>query len=132
MGNTMTAGSLKVSKKILTGRQMSDAAYIDQAVQWSRDLTRMRTRGPGDIENAMRAIEREYGVDYWTLWQLRYARSRVRTMGVSIYVRLRDAYEAECARQVRKLRHEIEITQKISGPADPLVVAAQALVEEKE
>ena len=36
---------------------MSDAAYLDQAAVWSKDLTRMKARGPGDTENAMRRVE---------------------------------------------------------------------------
>ena len=54
-----------MSKMKWTDRQMSDAAYLDQAATWSKDLTRMRSRGPGDMENAMRSLERDYGIDYW-------------------------------------------------------------------
>ena len=46
---------LQVGKK---GLPMSDTAYLDQAATWSKDLTRMKARGPGDTENAMRQIER--------------------------------------------------------------------------
>ncbi len=109
---------------------MSDAAYLDEAERWSKDLTRMRSRGPGDLENAMRSIEREYGVDYWTLWRLRYRRSAVRDIGVSAYMRLKAAYQAECERQMRKLKHEIEITEQIAGADATAVVAAKALVGE--
>lgn len=107
---------------------MTDAAYIDEAVDWSKKLTRMKARGPGDLENAMRQIEREYGVDYWTLYALRYRRNRIRDIGVSIYMRLRAAYEAECARQMRRLAHEIETTRKIAGASHPAVAAAAAVV----
>lgn len=118
-----------MSKKGLTGNQMSDAVYVDQAARWSKDLTRMRARGPGDTENAMRAIERDYGVDYWTLWRLRYRRSQVHDIGVSIYMRLLNAYRSECERQRRKLQLEIEITKAIAGTTHPAVVAAETLVD---
>lgn len=111
---------------------MSEAAYIDQAVTWSKDLTRMKTRGPGDLENAMHRIEREYGVDYWTLWMLRYQRSRLKDIGVSVYMRLKLAYEAERSRQLRLLQHDIEVTKAIAGPADAAVVAAEAVVRAAE
>jgi hypothetical protein len=108
---------------------MSDAAYLDQAAAWSKDLTRMRARGPGDIENAMRSLERDYGVDYWFIWQLRYSRDRLKFLSVSVYERLKSAYAAECERQMQKLRHEITITEAISGPDSDAVRAAKALVE---
>ena len=120
-------------KSLWTKNQMSDAAYLDEAVEWSKSLTRMRARGPGDTENAMRMIEREYGVDYWLLWRLRYRRSVLKDIGVSAYMRLKAAYQAECERQMRKLQHEIEITEAIAGADCAAVGAAKALVgEDKE
>lgn len=105
----------------------SDAAYLDQAALWSKDLTRMRARGPGDLENAMRAIERDYGLDYWFLYQLRYKRDRLKFLSVSVYERLKAAYQAECERQMRKLQNDIAVTEKIAGPDSPAVRAAKAI-----
>lgn len=115
-------------KKNLKGEAMSDVAYLDNAARWSKDLTRMRARGPGDLDNAMRSIEREYGVDYWTLWRLRYRRSAIKDIGVTLYMRLQAAYQAECQRQMRKLEHEITITEAIAGADNTAVRSAQALV----
>ncbi len=70
----------------------------------------MRARGPGDMENAMRSIERDYGIDYWFIYQLRYKRDRLKFLSVSVYDRLKAAYRAECERQMRKLQNEITIT----------------------
>ena len=107
-------------------QKMSDAAYLDQAADWSKHLTRMKSRGPGDTENAMRSVSREYGLDYGFLWSLRYRRERLRIISVSVYEAIRAAYRTECARQMRKLANEITIT-------DPDYVAtAQALVSEIE
>lgn len=119
-------------KKLWVKNQMSDAAYIEQAASWSKDLTRMRARGPGDTDNAMRSIEREYGVDYWTLWRLRYRRDQIKDIGVSIYMRLREAYQAECNRQLRKLHHEIAVTREIAGADNAAVRKAEALVSETD
>jgi hypothetical protein len=105
---------------------MSDATYLDEAAEWSKSLTRMRARGPGDTENAMRSIEREYGVDYWLLWRLRYRKSVLKDIGVSAYMRLKAAYQAECERQMRKLQHDIAKTEAITGITDPVVVAVKA------
>ena len=115
-------------KSLWKKKQMSDATYLDEAAEWSKSLTRMRARGPGDTENAMRTIEREYGVDYWLQWRLRYRRSVLRDIGVSAYMRLKAAYQAECERQLRKLQHDIAKTEAIAGPADAVVVAAKAVV----
>ena len=109
----------------------TDAAYLDQAVKWSKDLTRMKSRGPGDTENAMRQIEREYGLDYGFLWSLRYRRERLRIISISVYEGIRAAYRAECERQMRKLENEIEITERITGTDHHSVRSAKALVSEK-
>src|ERR1700730_5417606 len=107
-------------KKVLP---MSDAAYLDQAATWSKDLTRMKARGPGDTENAMRQIEREYGIDYGFLWSLRYRRDRLRTISISVYESIATAYRSECERQMRKLKNEITTTEKIAGASNRVVVA---------
>lgn len=118
-----------MSKKSLSGAQMPKAAYVDEAVTWSREITRMRTRGPGDLENAMRSIERDYGVDYWTLWQLRYRAQSIKDIGVSVYMRLSAAYQSECGRQMRRFQYEKENTSsEIKGRiAATLISAADAL-----
>ena len=121
-------------KKFLKDHQMSHAALldpheiVDQAEHWSKELTRMRARGPGDVENAMRSIERDYGVDYWVLWRLRYRRDQVKDVWASAFNRLCAAYQIECARQQRKLSDDLKATRKIAGADHPAVVAAAAVV----
>jgi len=121
-----------VHKRLLAKRKMSDSAYLDEAAEWSKSLTRMRARGPGDTENAMRAIERDYGVDYWTLWRLRYRRSALKDIGVTAYMKLKAAHQAECERQLRKLQHDIARTEATAGANRTVVDAAKALVGEGE
>jgi len=127
----MPTWSFQVCKKFLRKRDpnMSDTAYLDQAAHWSKDLTRMKSRGPGDIENAMRRVEREYGIDYGFLWSLRYRRDRLRTISISVYEGIRAAYRAECERQMRKLENEIKRTEEIVGPDSAAVHAAKALLD---
>jgi hypothetical protein len=107
---------------------MSDTAYLDQAATWSKDLTRMKARGPGDTENAMRQIEREYGIEYGFLWSLRYRRDRLKIISLSVYESIRAAYRAECERQMRKLENEIARTEKIAGADRDSIRAAKTLV----
>lgn len=114
-------------KKRWSKNQMSQVAYLDEAAEWSRGLTRMRARGPGDTENAMRSIERDYGVDYWVQWRLRYRLSSLKDIGVTAYMMLKVAYAAECERQMRKLRNELHVTEQIAGADSSAVRAAQAL-----
>jgi hypothetical protein len=116
-------------KNPLQERTMSDAAYVDRAVTWSKKLTRMKASGPGDMENAMRRIEREYGIEYGVLWALRYRKPK--DILASWYFRLKAAYEAECQRQVRMLQHEIEITKAMGAGADA-VASAEAFVREMD
>lgn len=113
------------------GLPMSDVAYLDQAAKWSKDLTRMKVRGPGDTENAMRAVGREYGIEYGVLWSLRYRRDRLKSISISVYEKIAGAYRAECERQMRKLQDEIIITEKIAGADCDAVRAAKALVCEE-
>lgn len=119
-------------KSKLNGDQMSAVEYVDRAAGWSRELTRMRARGPGDTENAMRSIERDYAVDYWIQWRLRYRPSQIKALCVSVYARLEAAYFAECERQRRRLEIEIQTTKAKVGPHHPVVVSSSALVGEAE
>lgn len=106
---------------------MSDTAYVDQAASWARWLTNREARGPGDMENAWRRLATRYGVDWRVFWALRYRKPR--GIETSIYARLCAAYQAECERQMRKLRHELEITKQIAGPDHASVAAASAVVD---
>ena len=108
---------------------MSDAVYLDQADIWSRELTRMKSRGTGDTDNAMRRLEREYGLDYGFLWSLRYRRRTLKIISISVYESIRAAYRNECEKQMRKLGNEIEKTERITGPDDAVVLQAKAFVE---
>ena len=119
---------MKVLKKFLMGRQMSETAFVEEAAHWSRELTRMRASGPGDAENALRGIEREYGINYWTLWQLRYRLAAVKKISAGTYALIKAAYDAERLRQFNKLKRDIERTEKITGPDSAAVRAAKALL----
>lgn len=119
-------------KKSLTGGQVSDVAYIDEAAFRCRELTRMKSRGPGDTENAMRQIESDYGIGFYVTWQLRYRRSRIRSLAWDVVERIKAAHAAECQRQLNKLKQQAERTKAARGADHPLVVATEALVRREE
>jgi hypothetical protein len=125
---TNHGNSVPAIKKSLPISQMTDADHLDQAVAWAKSLTRLKARGPGDTENAMRRIEQEYGIAYSFLWSLRYRRERLKKISKSVFDRIGAAYRTECQRQLRKLHNEIAATEKIAGPDIAAVHAAKALV----
>ena len=92
----------------------------------------MKSRGPGDTENAMRSIEREYGIEFGFLWSLRYRRDRLKIISYSVYECIRAAYREECSRQMRKLKNDLQKTEEATGPNNDVVLAVQALVGEGE
>jgi hypothetical protein len=132
MSSIVNEGELKVLKRFLTGRQMSETAFVEEAAIWSRELTRMRARGPGDADNALRSIESEYGINYWTLWQLRYRLASVKKISAGAYALIKAAYDHERQRQFIKLKRDIERTEAVTGPDRDVVRAAKALVRESE
>jgi len=109
---------------------MSDVAFINEAATLSKRLTRMRASGPGEVERAMRSIERDYGIDYSFQWSLRYRADRLKFISASIFNRIQAAYRAECARQMRSLAHEYQETKESTGLADDFMDSVAALVAE--
>jgi hypothetical protein len=92
----------------------------------------MKARGPGDLDNAMRRVEREYGVEYGMLWSLRYRRERLNKISISVYEKIRAAYREECRRQMRKLEDDLKRTEEAAGADNRVVVAVRALVGKNE
>ena len=117
-----------MSKKPLRVEQMTTA--VSEAREWAKWLVQRETRGPGDLENAMRRIEARYGISFSTLWSLRYRPPK--DIFVSTYELLRSAYLAEHEKQERLLRHEREITKAKSRIGAALVRASSSLAGEKD
>lgn len=101
---------------------------VSDAQGWANELVRRESRGSGDSENAMRRLGARYGIPWRTFWTLRYRPPK--DVMHSIYLRLGAAYQAECERQERLLRHEIEITKIKCGAFCNAVHAGEALVGE--
>ena len=104
---------------------MSEAAVQD-ARDWANKLVIRESRGPGDMDNAIRRVSQRYGIDYWELWGLRYRPPK--RIFLDLYVRLQGAYRSECERQMRLLEHELAKTKLITGDDHAAVRAAEALV----
>ena len=112
--------------RISCGGRMTETAAT--ARSWTYELLRRESRGPGDMENAMRRLETRYGIPWRIFWTMRYRPPTDVLTGV--FVKLGSAYRAECERQERLLRHEIEITKLKTGTVSAAVRAAEALVGE--
>ena len=116
------------AKRLCIGAKMTIA--VAHARDWASKLIQRESRGPGDIENAMRRLEARYGIPWRTFWALRYRPPT--DIFVSVYERLGAAYLNECERQERILRHELEITKAKAGPFNTAVLATEALLSEKD
>ena len=104
--------------------------YVDDAADSVSWLIRRESRGPRDLENAMRRLEARYGIPYAVLWSLRYRKPK--DILVSVYARIKDAHEAEINRQRSLLEHEQSITKAKTKIGAFLNRAANSLASEKD
>ena len=119
-----------MGKSQLQETVVKDAAAVEEAAAWAKRMTQLELRGHGDMDNAWHRLEARYGIPWRYFWSLRFRRPKGLT--VEWYYRLRAAYEAECERQMRKLKNEAAITKAIAGPDCPAVRAAEALLRKAE
>jgi hypothetical protein len=117
-----------VRKKPLREEQMTSA--VSEARDWAKWLVQRETRGPGDLDNAMRRLEARYGIPFSTLWSLRYRPPK--DIFVSTYQLLGAAYLVEHEKHQRLLKHETEITKAKSRLGSAVVRAASALAGEED
>lgn len=108
-------------------QNLSAADYVEQAARWASCLTKKEVEIERDTGAALKAVARKTGVASSMLWSLRYRKPKDIT--VSIYMRLKGAYEAEIVRQKGLLAHEIEITRRVAGDHCAAVVEAQAAMD---
>lgn len=94
---------------------MSDAfGYLEEARGWAKYLIKAESRGNGDTENAMRRVAaRHKGVKFSLLYDFRYRPPK--DIMVGAFMALRNAYLAQCEKEMRRLQHAIEITKKTTG-----------------
>lgn len=91
-------------------------AYVQDAQHWADFLIRKEFRGPGDtLDAAMARCERKHRVSRSILWGLRYRPPK--DLFVSVYMKLREAYEAEIDSLDRRLAEEIRTAELIGTDA---------------
>lgn len=78
-------------------------------------------RGPSDLSEAMRRLDRAYGLGYWTLDHLR--KGRAKTCEAGLFQKIRAAYLDQCERQLRALQHELAIERTSGNDADTDLLA---------
>jgi len=123
----------QVSKTSLRREQSVSETYVHEAQRWASALLEREHRGPGDtLDAAMWRAEQKWGIDHSTFWALRYRPPR--EMFVSVYMRLRQAYEMECVRQEARLQHELMLAKAAGLHAhnSPVVAEVEALLGAKE
>lgn len=96
-------------------QQMSE--YVADASRWAGALLQREHRGPGDtLDAAMWRAEQKWGIDHNTFWSLRYRPPR--DIVVSVYMRLKSAYEHEIQKQEARLQHELMLSKAVGLNAD--------------
>lgn len=106
---------------------MSGATHLSDAARWADWLTKVESRGPGDMPNAWRRLERRYGIPYQTFRSLRYQHPK--DIWAGLYLKLRGAYEMEKQRQFAQLQHELQTARLLGASVDDLDPSSSTLVE---
>jgi len=108
---------------------MAAQEYIREAATWARFLVDKESRCHGDKENAVVRVSRKFGKNAAKIASLVKRPQTLKSLGVSVFMPLRQAYLAECERQGRKLLDDAKKTAEVIGASDPLVLKAQAVAE---
>jgi hypothetical protein len=108
---------------------MAAQEYIREAATWARFLVDKESRCHGDKENAVVRVSRKFGKNAAKIASLVKRPQTLKSLCVSVFVLLRQAYLAECERQGRKLLDEANKTAEVIGADHPLVLKAQALAD---
>lgn len=74
------------------------------------------TDAPGEHENAMRDIQRVYGIGYWTLDHLR--RRKAKTCDVGLSARIKAGYADYLKKKAKALLYEAEIVESMGMGED--------------
>jgi len=91
---------------------VDEADAVDKAAKWADSLLGRIHQGAGDtIDAAMYRAELAYGIPWQTFWALRYRKPKI--MAVAAWLRIKMTYDAMCASQEAKLRHELEIARQL-------------------
>lgn len=99
------------------------ADLVAEAANWAARLTNEAERKTGKTDTALETVARQTGVNQSTLWRLRYRKPK--DLAVSVYMKLKTAFEAAEQRQIERLQHEAEIARSL-GEANSSVLLRAA------
>ena len=99
------------------------ADLVAEAANWAARLTNEAERKTGKTDTALETVARQTGVNQSTLWRLRYRKPK--DLAVSVYMKLKTAFEAAEQRQIERLNHEAEIARSL-GEANSSVLLRAA------
>ena len=103
-----------------------DARYLaDDTKATVRKLVASECRGHGDMEPAIGRLETRYGLPYWTTWAFLYRKPK--DVSVAFYLRVKEAYAAQCEAQKAHYEREAKTTREAAGTDTVLIRAAAAL-----
>jgi hypothetical protein len=105
-------------------QKMTDAAYVADARRWAGAIIDRERSGGRKMADALERAADRLGVERGVLWSLRYRPPS--DIMVSVYMRLRAAYENECERQEAKLAHELMLAKAVGLDATTSRTVAQA------
>lgn len=106
------------------------ADLVDEAAYWAAKLTDEAAK-TGKTDTALETVARQTGVNTSTLWRLRYRKPK--DLAVSVYMKLKAAFEAAEKRQTERYHHEEAIARSLGvANSDVLLRTTGALVNYRE
>lgn len=114
----------------MSAKTLADLSAADEAKRLVNELLRLESRGPGDLEGAMRRIGNRYGIPWRTLWAIRYRTPR--DVFVGVFEKIKEAHRAECRRQIERMAHELQIARSKGVHVEDLEDQVRALRDELE
>lgn len=100
--------------------------YVAEAAEWAARLTNEAERKTGKTDTALETVARQTGVNQSTLWRLRYRKPK--DLAVSVYMKLKTAFEAAEQRQTERLNHEATIARSLGVATSDVLLRTADLV----
>lgn len=102
------------------------ADLVAEAAGWAARLTDEAERKTGKTDTALETVARQTGVNQSTLWRLRYRKPK--DLAVSVYMKLKTAFEAAEQRQTERLNHEATIARSLGVATSDVLLRTADLV----
>ena len=100
------------------------ADFVAEAAEWAVRLTNEAERKTGKTDTALETVARQTGVNQSTLWRLRYRKPK--DLAVSVYMKLKTAFEASEQRRIERLEHEMAIARSLGEATTGVAYRAAA------